>query len=69
MANKNEIPVVADLLNLDGRCALVTGASGNIGRGIAVRLAEAGADIVTSPAIADGRVVVGAYDGILYVFD
>jgi NAD(P)-dependent dehydrogenase (short-subunit alcohol dehydrogenase family) len=37
---------IADLLSLNGQRALVTGGSGNIGRGIAVRLAEAGADIV-----------------------
>lgn len=35
-----------DLLSLRGQRALVTGASGNIGRGIALRLAEAGADVV-----------------------
>lgn len=39
-------PPVSKLLVLSGQRALVTGASGNIGRGIAVRLAEAGADIV-----------------------
>lgn len=37
---------VADLLTLSGRKALVTGASGNIGRGIAMRLAEAGATVI-----------------------
>ena len=37
------IPAVRDLLNLAGRVALVTGASGGIGRTIARRLAEAGA--------------------------
>ena len=39
-------PDVEDLFNLTGRTILVTGASGNIGRGIAKRLAEAGATIV-----------------------
>ncbi|RLA33227.1 MAG: short-chain dehydrogenase [Gammaproteobacteria bacterium] len=39
-------PPAPDLLNLFGRRALVTGASGNIGRGIALRLAEAGAEVV-----------------------
>ncbi len=42
----NECPAVSDLLSLKGSRALVTGASGNIGRGIASRLAEAGAEVV-----------------------
>ena len=42
---KNKSPAIADLLTLNGQRALVTGASGNIGRGIARRLAEAGAEI------------------------
>ncbi len=37
---------VAELLDLSGRTILVTGASGNLGQGIAKRLAEAGAFIV-----------------------
>jgi NAD(P)-dependent dehydrogenase (short-subunit alcohol dehydrogenase family) len=39
-------PSVAALLDLDGLVALVTGASGNIGAGIARRLHEAGASVV-----------------------
>ena len=42
-----------DLFNLDGRTALVTGANTGLGQGIAVALAQAGADIVAvgrSPA-------------------
>ncbi len=38
-------PPVAGLLDLSGRVAIVTGASGGIGAGIAVRLAEAGAAV------------------------
>lgn len=36
----------ADLLRLDGRCAVVTGAARGLGLGIAERLAEAGAAVV-----------------------
>jgi NAD(P)-dependent dehydrogenase (short-subunit alcohol dehydrogenase family) len=43
MTNK---PDVDHLLSLAGETVLVTGASGNIGRGIATRLAEAGARII-----------------------
>ena len=46
MSNDDAVPAVADLLSLKGQRALVTGGSGNIGHGIAVRLAEAGADVV-----------------------
>ena len=46
MNTVHDVPGVLDLLRLRGSRALVTGASGNIGRGIARRLAEAGAAIV-----------------------
>jgi NAD(P)-dependent dehydrogenase (short-subunit alcohol dehydrogenase family) len=39
-------PAVASLLDLTGQIALVTGASGNIGAGIARRLHEAGASVL-----------------------
>ncbi len=39
-------PEVRSLLDLSGRVAIVTGASGNIGAGIARRLHEAGASVV-----------------------
>ena len=39
-------PTVGELLDLSGLVALVTGASGNIGSGIARRLHEAGASVV-----------------------
>lgn len=55
-------PAVATLLDLTGRVAVVTAASGGIGAGIARRLAEAGAAVIvhyrSDPSGAD-RVVAG----------
>lgn len=54
------IPAVRDLLNLSGQVALITGASGGIGRVIAWRLHEAGAKVAlhfNSNAAAAGATV------------
>lgn len=40
------VPAVSQLLDLEGQSILLTGASGNIGQGIARRLHEAGATII-----------------------
>ncbi len=39
-------PAAHTLLNYSGKCVLISGAGGGIGRGIALRFAEAGANIV-----------------------
>lgn len=53
--------MILDQFRLDGKTALVTGARRGIGRGIAVALAEAGADIVgTSAQLAAGSEVEAA---------
>lgn len=46
MTNQSKATSVADLLDLSGKNALVTGASGNIGSTTALRLAEAGASVI-----------------------
>ncbi len=43
---KESVPAVSKLLDLSGQSVLITGASGNIGAGIARRIAEAGATVV-----------------------
>ena len=47
-------PSLVGLLTLDGKVALVTGAASGIGRGIALRLAEAGAAVMVLDVNEDG---------------
>lgn len=49
------IPAVHQLLDLSGKIALVTGASGHIGAAIARRLAEAGAVVIVHFATGEAR--------------
>ena len=37
---------ISDLISLQGRCALITGATGGIGQEIALTIAELGGDLV-----------------------
>ncbi|WP_428122488.1 SDR family NAD(P)-dependent oxidoreductase [Candidatus Poriferisodalis sp.] len=46
MADHDDLRAPADLLRLDGRVIVVTGAGGGVGTGIAQRLAAAGATVV-----------------------
>ena len=48
MWNDGMMEDTLDHLPLDGKCAVVTGASKGIGRAIALELASAGADVIVS---------------------
>jgi 3-oxoacyl-[acyl-carrier protein] reductase len=50
-----EPPAIGGLLDLSGKTALVTGASRGIGAEIAVRIAEAGADVAVAARTIDAR--------------
>jgi NAD(P)-dependent dehydrogenase (short-subunit alcohol dehydrogenase family) len=57
----------AELLRLDGRCAVVTGAARGLGRAIADRLAEAGASVVLGDL--DGPAASAAAEEIASAWD
>ncbi|MBO67802.1 MAG: SDR family oxidoreductase [Acidiferrobacteraceae bacterium] len=53
-SDPSQLLAVADLMSLKGRCAIVTGAAQGFGAAIALRLAEAGADVVLADRNEDG---------------
>ena len=54
----------SDSLRLDGRCALITGASRGIGRAIAEAFAEAGADVALAARTVPDLETVAAAVGV-----
>ena len=56
--------MILDLFKLDNRVALVTGANRGLGQGMAVGLAEAGADIACVSRSGDDKTIRGQVEGL-----
>ncbi|OYW21558.1 MAG: hypothetical protein B7Z55_05670 [Planctomycetales bacterium 12-60-4] len=64
MEHSRAVPTISELFDLRGRAALITGATGHLGRALAEALAEAGARVVVSSRELDkARAVAGELGG------